>query len=300
MKNKYNFPLQAPFTWHDLISLIDFLSGPEGCPWDGAQTHKSLAPYFIEETYEAIDAIERADGPAMCEELGDVLMQIAFHIVLAERSDTFNRQAVVDGICEKLIRRHSHVFADDVVRDEDDLVRLWTQHKKDEHASDQRTILERVPLHMPALLRAKELQKKAARILSTDPAIQIDDRTFSQDGDGTQDAVIKETFAASKGAKNSSSQALVDRLQINIGALHEAINNERSDTAEASEAGLQTELERQLGAILFDIVRLARQGGMDPELSLQRVNQQFVESFSSSGEENSTMQCNENSDFIAD
>ena len=164
MNHKSKFSFESPFSWQDLIALIDFLNSPDGCPWDAAQTHHSLAPYFLEETYEAIDAIQRGDAADLCEELGDVLMQIAFHIVLGERAGTFNRQKVVDGICEKLIRRHSHVFGDDVVQDEADLVTLWTQHKSAEHKDNKLSVLERVPLSMPALLRAKELQKKAARL----------------------------------------------------------------------------------------------------------------------------------------
>ncbi len=120
------------FSFDDLIELVHVLRGPDGCAWDAKQTAPGLTRYFIEEVHEAICAILTEDQDHLAEELGDVLFQVAFQIVLGESADTFKRQAVLDGICRKLIHRHPHVFLGDQVRDDAARAQLWARQKAQE------------------------------------------------------------------------------------------------------------------------------------------------------------------------
>jgi MazG family protein len=149
-----------------LIEVMDALR--EQCPWDAKQTHDSLAAYLVEETYEALEALERADLAALADELGDVLLQVIFHARIAsERTDGtgFTIDDVAEGIAAKLIRRHPHVFADVTVSDADDVRRNWEQIKAAERAAagqHARSALDGVPVSQPALALAAQLQRRAA------------------------------------------------------------------------------------------------------------------------------------------
>lgn len=114
----------------DLMNIMRRLRAPDGCPWDQEQTHESLRPYMLEEAAEAVDAISKGDLNELKGELGDVLLQVAFHSVIAEEAGTFKYQDVEQGICEKLIRRHPHVFADTTVQDANEVVQNWQDIKK--------------------------------------------------------------------------------------------------------------------------------------------------------------------------
>jgi XTP/dITP diphosphohydrolase len=144
----------------DLVSVMDTLR--RECPWDRKQTHESLVPYLLEESYELADAIADGDTDALREELGDVLMQIAFHAVVAE---DFGIDDVAAGIVDKLIRRHPHVFADVQVDGADEVEDNWEQIKKAERAgrSEDSSIFEGVPMAQPALMLAAQLQRRARR-----------------------------------------------------------------------------------------------------------------------------------------
>ena len=149
-----------------LVSVMDTLR--RMCPWDARQTHESLAPYLIEESYEALDALESGDRAALREELGDVLLQVMFHArVAAERTDGtgFTVDDVADGIVTKLIRRHPHVFGDVTVSGADDVTRNWDAIKAAERATGDgpASALDGVPLGQPALALAAQLQRRAER-----------------------------------------------------------------------------------------------------------------------------------------
>jgi len=148
-----------------LIAIMARLRGPGGCPWDREQSHASIKPYLIEEAYEVVEAIERADDEDLCSELGDLLLQIVFHAQMASEAGRFTINDVVEAINEKLIRRHPHVFADAKVGDSDDVVRNWSRIKAEEriHSAD-RSALAGVPRSMPALLRAQRLGDKASGV----------------------------------------------------------------------------------------------------------------------------------------
>ena len=147
-----------------LIEIMAALRTPvTGCPWDLEQDFASIAPYTIEEAYEVADAIERDDMADLCDELGDLLLQVVFHSHMAEQAGQFRLQNVIDGITAKMIRRHPHIFSDGTVLE--DVHAQWESIKAGERATkaDDPSALAGVAKSLPALLRAEKLQKRAAR-----------------------------------------------------------------------------------------------------------------------------------------
>jgi MazG family protein len=148
----------------DLLKVMAKLRSPKGCPWDREQTHLTLRRHAIEEVYELIDAIEARDDHEMTEELGDLLLQVVFHCQLARERGAFDFEKVTRTLVEKLIRRHPHVFGATKVKDVDE---VWANWEKIKRAEKHGTHLERksafdgIPKHLPALLRAEKLIKKA-------------------------------------------------------------------------------------------------------------------------------------------
>jgi ATP diphosphatase len=146
-----------------LLDIMKRLRTPEGgCPWDLEQDFRSIAPYTIEEAYEVADAIERDNAPGLQEELGDLLFQVAFHAQMASEAGWFDFRDVLEGICEKMIRRHPHVFADETIETAAAQTHAWEQHKARERGP-QESLLDGVPLALPALTRAAKLQRRASR-----------------------------------------------------------------------------------------------------------------------------------------
>jgi XTP/dITP diphosphohydrolase len=149
----------------DVVATMDRLRSPGGCPWDAQQTHDSLAPYLLEEAYEAFQAIEDEDSLALREELGDVLLQVAFHARLAEEHDEPTRWSIDDvaaGLVAKLVRRHPHVFGDREVSGADEVVTNWDAIKAEEKG--RASAVAGVPLAMAALTLAATLQRKATKL----------------------------------------------------------------------------------------------------------------------------------------
>jgi MazG family protein len=146
-----------------LLKIIARLRAPDGCPWDREQTHQSIKPQLIEECYELIEAIENEDDAHLQEELGDVLLHLVFHAQLASERNAFNFDQVANGICEKLIRRHPHVFGQENLPDSERVLARWHELKQREKPERQ-SALEGIPPQLPALMRSQELQKKAARV----------------------------------------------------------------------------------------------------------------------------------------
>lgn len=160
-----DFNFKPCYNMQDLIDIMRILRAPGGCPWDAEQTHESIKKNLIEETYEAIEAINKSDNELLCEELGDLLMQIVFHTQMESEKGEFGFDEVVDGVCKKLIVRHPHVFGDVTVSSVDDVLTNWDDIKK--KTKGQKTVTESmfsVPRELPALMRATKLQKKAADI----------------------------------------------------------------------------------------------------------------------------------------
>jgi XTP/dITP diphosphohydrolase len=225
----------------DLVQVMDTLR--RSCPWDARQTHESLTPFLLEETYEAVDALTAGDQAAVSEELGDVLLQVVFHARVAqERTDGtgYTIDDVADGIVSKLIRRHPHVFGDVPVSGPDDVKRNWDAIKAAERAAagagQPVSALDGVPLHQPALSLAAQLLRRAERAGA--PA-------ELGDAPGLTHAV---------GADAAASQsAAADRVP----------------SATPGEGPADGSTVSSLGMELFDLVRRARAEGLDPELELR-------------------------------
>lgn len=154
---------EQTFDLSPLEDVVKTLRSPGGCPWDIVQTHKSLRRNLIEEVYEVIEAIDLEDKDLLCEELGDLLMQVVFHARMAEEAGLFSMQDVIDGITEKLIRRHPHVFGDISVKDADEVLTNWEAIKRAEK-KDRKSVLDGVPKDLPSLMAAYKLQHKAAKV----------------------------------------------------------------------------------------------------------------------------------------
>ena len=150
----------------DLLKVMARLRSPTGCPWDREQDHKSLRFHAVEEVYELMDAIEAGDDHEMLEELGDLLLQIVFHCQLAKERGAFDFDQVARHITDKLVRRHPHVFGETKVKDVDEVWANWEQIKRAEKQGTRHarpSAMDGIPKHLPALLRAEKLVKKARK-----------------------------------------------------------------------------------------------------------------------------------------
>lgn len=152
------------YTTEDLVEIVAYLRSPNGCMWDREQTHQSIRNNFIEETYEAVEAIDNGDTVLLKEELGDVLLQIVLHSQMEAEKDVFDLNDVADGVCKKLIMRHPHVFGDVEVNSSEQVLDVWEQAKKVQKQQKTATeTLKSVPKVFPALMRAQKLNKRAQK-----------------------------------------------------------------------------------------------------------------------------------------
>jgi len=156
--------MNPPHTFEQLVSIMRTLRAPGGCPWDAEQTHESLTRYLLEETYEVIEAIDEKNPRHLKEELGDLLLQPVFHAAIAEESGEFSIDDVISTLCDKLIRRHPHVFGDLEIKDSIAQVENWEKIKKLEKCVERQSALSGVPDHLPALLKAHKISEKASRV----------------------------------------------------------------------------------------------------------------------------------------
>jgi tetrapyrrole methylase family protein/MazG family protein len=240
------------YEMNDLIEVLRYLLSPDGCPWDRVQTHESLRKNMIEEAYEVVDAIDSGRPERIADELGDVLLQVVFHAVLAERDKEFSISDVTDHISRKLISRHSHVFGSDSAVTPDDVLSVWEKNKQKEKGHRMVSeMLEDIPEGLPALMRAGKLQKRAAKVGFDWP-----------DAEGALDKVKEEL--------EEIGQALSDAGL----PPYEKVSRENSPDA-------FSEIEEEFGDFLFAAVNYARLLGIDPEVALSRSNHKFTRRFSS-------------------
>lgn len=158
------FQERKPVSLDPLTDVMARLRSPGGCMWDLEQTHSTLRRYMVEEVYEVLEAIDNRDSAALCEELGDLLLQIVFHARIAEEGGQFSIQDVIDEVTAKMVRRHPHVFGEVLVRNADEVLTNWDEIKKREKSHTRRTVLDGVPQGLPSLMRAYKLQMKAAKV----------------------------------------------------------------------------------------------------------------------------------------
>lgn len=159
------YPEKERYTVDDLVKIVAILRSPEGCPWDKVQTHESIRSNMLEEAYEAIEAINQQNTAHLQEELGDVLLQVAFHSQMEAEQSTFSFEDVADGVCRKMLTRHPHVFGELTAADPAQALKTWDAVKR-QTAGDKKQshLLDSVPRALPALMRSEKVQNRAARV----------------------------------------------------------------------------------------------------------------------------------------
>lgn len=236
-----------------VVAIMAQLRAPGGCPWDRKQTHESLKPYLIEETYEALDTIDRRDFAKLKEELGDVLLQVLFHSQIGTEQGTFTIDEVLQELGDKLVRRHPHVFSDTAAGEpalnSDQVVHRWDDIKRAErkNAGKPESVLNDIPQALPALLRAYQTQVRAARVGFDWP---------------------------------DSPQGLTDvlaKVEEEIGELREAVTDAAATPQPMPEP--TAEMAAELGDLLFSLVNVARHLKLNPEESLRLATNRFTTRF---------------------
>ncbi len=243
-----NFEYKNNYTVTDLLEIMRVLRAPGGCPWDAEQTHESIKKNLIEETYEVIEAINKQDNDLLCEELGDLLMQVVFHAQMETEKGTFGFDEICDGICKKLIERHPHVFADVTVSGVDDVLTNWDAIKR--RTKGQKTTgdsMQSVPRELPALMRATKLQKKAA------------DVGFDwNDVSGALDKVSEEINELKEAIASGRQECMLDELG---DVLFSAVNVSRFIKCDAEEA-LTAASDKFMNRFLI-VEKMAAEQGID-------------------------------------
>ena len=162
MTNSFEF--KDKYDFYDLVRIMKVLRGEGGCPWDAEQTHESIKKNFIEETYEVIEAINKKDPALLCEELGDVLLQVVFHAEMENEKNVFSVDEVTDGICKKLIERHPHVFGEVKINGVGDVLNNWDTIKRSTKGQKTQSVaMQSIPRELPALMRSTKTQEKAKK-----------------------------------------------------------------------------------------------------------------------------------------
>ena len=245
-----------------LRAIMHRLRAPGGCPWDAEQTHRSLIPNLIEEAYECVDAIQRDDQPHLEEELGDLLLQVVFHSELASEAKTFDFDDVACGISEKLIRRHPHVFGEQMTLDSGQVLTQWEDIKRAERGDEKKPYLHKVGEGLPALLKAAKLQKKASKVGFDWP---------SPDGILQK---IEEEFSEVKEALDSGS---ADELEAEIGDLLFVVTNLARKLKIDPEAALERTNQKFLSRFAHLERRLEGEGLSLDEASLEQMDDYWNE-----------------------
>jgi ATP diphosphatase len=232
----------------EAVELMARLRGPDGCPWDREQTFDSIKRHTLEETYEVFDAIERRAWPELKDELGDLLLQVLFYARMAEEAGHFTIQDVAANLNAKLIRRHPHIFGGETAESAEDVKVHWERIKAQEKAQERAaggireasSLLDAVPRHVPALMEAEKLGRKAAKV-----------------GFDWPDAT-----------------GLFAKLAEEIGELQAEVKPGEAETGES-----RARVFDELGDLMFTAVHLARHLAMDPEFALRGANAKFRRRF---------------------
>ena len=234
-----NFQRKERYGWEDLLTIMHLLRAPGGCPWDREQTHQSIRRNFLEETYEALDAIDRNDLPGMKEELGDVLLQVVFHAVMEEEQEHFTPDDVVDGVAQKLVFRHTHVFGTAEAADSAQALEGWEAQKKQEKGyTSPADAVEAVPHTLPALWRAEKIVSRSVKA----------------------------------GFNWDSVDGALDKLDEEAAELRQAVE---AGEAVDSPHGVREEI----GDALFVLCKIAQMSGVDPEDALHRACDKYQTRF---------------------
>src|SRR5215471_7211319 len=228
-----------------LVDIMSTLRGPNGCPWDKEQDFNSLKPMLVEEVYEVLEALDLADFDAVAEELGDLLLHVVFQAQLGKEQGTFDINTVIQKICDKLVRRHPHVFGNQSAGSSADVIKNWEAIKAQEKAEklnrrtpEQRSLLEGIPSKLPAIHEAHQISSRAARVGFDWPDVN----------------------------------GIFDKLQEEVRELKEVISSSGSEDR-------RDRLEDEIGDMLFVIVNIVRYLKIDSESALKRANRKFKTRF---------------------
>jgi tetrapyrrole methylase family protein / MazG family protein len=240
-----------------LVEVIARLRSPEGCPWDREQTLASIKPYTLEETYELLEAIDSDDNEAICEELGDVLLQVVLDAQIAADESRFDLIDVVERIADKMVRRHPHVFGGELAETTDEVRTHWERAKGTEKRHRE-SVLDGIPIDLPALARAARITKKAARV-----GYDFPDRLMLFDK-------LREELAELQ--HELSPDGPLPEVPAGVEGKHMA------DTP-IDDAARRDRIEDELGDVLFVMANIARRWGVNPEEALRRSNRKFADRF---------------------
>ncbi len=246
--NPPNFP--SPI--QNLLKLASDLRGEGGCPWDQEQTHTSVIPHLLEETYEVVDTIEAGDDSHFKEELGDLLFQIVFHCQLAEERGAFRWDDVVQGILDKLVFRHPHVYGETNLNSGAEVINQWDELKAKEReiklgtkaTYSKSSILDGIPMALPAIQRSEKIQKKVAKQGFNWPTIEGVFKKFKEE---------------------------ILELEVELTKTN-SISNRKAEYDERT--------EDELGDLFFLLINLSQKLSIDPETCLRKANQKFERRFS--------------------
>jgi MazG family protein len=241
-----------------LVALQARLRAPKGCPWDREQTHESLRKFLIEETYEVLDAMETGDAREFSGELGDLLLQVIFHSILAEEAGKFTISDVIESVHTKMVRRHPHVFGDTKAANSAEVLKNWEQIKASERAEEHggkksadlsgdgvASILAGLPRSLPAVLEAYQLTRRASRV-----GFDWDDLA-----------------------------GILDKLDEEKSELQSLVAADTRDLGVTEQRAAGARLEEEVGDLLFAGVNIARFLGVDPEIAMKKANRKFKERF---------------------
>ncbi len=234
-----DFQCKPRYGWEDLLEITRLLRSPGGCPWDKEQTHGSIRRNFLEETYEVLDALDRDDAHDMCEELGDILMQVTLHTQIEVERGHFTMDDVVDGVAKKLVYRHPHVFGTAQADTSEEVLVNWEALKRTEKGQQSTAdAIESVPHTLPALWRAEKIASKTAKA----------------------------------GFDWSSALSALDKLEEEARELRRAL--ESGDPTEAPHG-----VREELGDLLFNAAKIGQMTGVDPEEALHLACDKFDRRF---------------------
>ena len=236
-----DFLCKESYDLRDFVALITFLRSPDGCPWDQVQTHESIRRNFLEETYEACEAIDAGDTAHLKEELGDVLMQVLFHTDIERAAGHFDIDDVADAACKKLVYRHPHVFR----RDEPDAPDWDTIKQRERAQTTTAEAMDSVARSLPALWRCEKIQAKAAKT----------------------------------GFEWPDTDAALDKVEEETRELREAVASRQKRKENAVVSCNADAVAEELGDLLFAAVKVARFAGVDPEQAAHAACEKFIRRF---------------------